>query len=238
MKLCKEDIQELIKNGLTQAQIAKEKGIPVRKVTVFCSYQGIKNPNTSERLLLSNQEEQVIIGSLLGDGTVTSDGRLRIKHSTRQLKYLEYKASLLKNVNYNFVDSKTHYDKRTNKIYTACCLDSKVYQNFRNYRKDWYPNSKKRIFINDFSKIEPLGIAIWFMDDGFKYNSKSIMIATDSFDLEDLETCCKMLKDKFKLNFRISRRNRIYLSRIDYSRFFILVRPYIHESMLYKLPPI
>lgn len=237
MRLYKEDILELINQGLTQAQIAKQKGIPVRKVTLFCNSQKIRNRNASEILLFTESEEQVVLGSILGDANITTDGRLRESHSTKQLEYLEYKGSMFENIEFNFIKSKTRYDKRTNKFYHSCHLDSRVYQNFKNYRETWYPQGKKVINYNDFLRIEGKALAIWFMDDGCKYNN-SILIATDSFDRKDLEFCCTVLKKKFDLNFRISKKNRLYLLRKDYTVFYNLVIPYMHASMLYKLSPI
>ena len=234
MKYCKYKILKLIDESYTQKEIASKFNTSVRNITVCCYHHKIKNPNKSKKINFSVIEKQVILGSLLGDGTITKDGRLRIKHSSKQRDYLVYKKSLLSNIECNFRDVKTTYDKRTNKRYSHVNLDTKVYQNFKDLRNNWYPNDTKNIYIKDFREIDALGIAIWFMDDGFKSN-KGIMMATDSFKKEDLVECCKILYEKFNLKFLINDRNRIYLKKSEYSKFYQLIKPYIHSTMLYKL---
>jgi hypothetical protein len=234
MKYCKNKILELISKGYTQSEIAKEFNTSVRSITVCCNHHKIKNPNKSKKISFSPIEKQVVLGSLLGDGTITKDGRLRIKHSYKQKDYLIYKKSLLSNIEYNFRDVKSTYDKRTDKNYNHVNLDTKVYQNFKDLRHNWYPDGVKNVYIKDFKEINALGIAIWFMDDGFKSN-KGIMIATDSFKKEDLVECCKILYEKFNIRFMINNKNRIYLKKTEYSKFYQLVKPYIHSTMLYKL---
>ena len=50
----------------------------------------------------------------------------------------------------------------------------------------WY-NPIKHICIEDFKKINGLGLAIWYMDDGSKCKDGGGIISTNCFSLEELE---------------------------------------------------
>jgi DNA-binding CsgD family transcriptional regulator len=229
-----EKIKTFIKKGMTQKQIALELNLTVRQVTCFCNHSKISNPNVSETVCFTNEEFQVILGSLLGDGNIDNYGRLRLKHSSKQCKYVKLKAEYLSNYTSSFKEKLSQLDKRTNKVYTFTKWDSRVLKNFKDLRKNWYPLEEKEIFINDFEKIDGLGLAIWYMDDGFKSNA-GIKIATDSFKKSSLLKIISILYDKFELDFKIDSRNRIYLLKKDFNAFCKIVKPYMCESLMYKL---
>ena len=97
-----------------------------------------------------------------------------------------------------------------------------------------YTNKIKYINESLFSKIEPLGLAVWFMDDGY-YDHESYSISTNCFSDRDLQIVLKVLLDKFDLNFKIHSNHVIRLSKKDSSKFVDLIKDYIHPECLYKL---
>ena len=83
--------------------------------------------------------------------------------------------------------------------------------------------------------LDPMGLAVWFMDDGYKH-SNSISIATNCFLIEELKILINILKSKFNLHFTIlPSTNVIHLKATDLKLFYNLVKPYIHSDCLYKL---
>ena len=86
------------------------------------------------------------------------------------------------------------------------------------------------------NKLEPLGLAVWIMDDGYKH-SNSISIATNCFTHSELEQLVIILKkNKFNLHFTICDSTKvIHLSAKDLYIFINLVEPYIHPDCAYKI---
>lgn len=227
-------IKKLIEKGFTQSQIADKLNMRTRQVTVFTSQHKLIN-NNKLQIELSENDKQVIIGSLLGDGYLDEYGRLRLKQSCKQLKYLQYKKDLLSpNIISNFKTETLKYDKRTLKNYCSCSLDTICTDSIKAYRNSWYKESKKLINIEDFKQIEPLGLSIWFMDDGFKYN-KGISIATECYTIEDIKQMRNILLSKFDILFEISNKNRLYLKKKEYIKFHNLIESYIIPELRYKL---
>ena len=229
-----EIIKELIAQGYTQKEIASKFGMTVRQVTVFTNYNGLKNHNKSKNIKLTNIEKQVILGSLLGDGTVDRYGRLRIQHSSKQLEYNEYKNSLLKSIVKSFKKDITRFDRRTKKTYYSNLVSTQCLKPIKECYNSWYKDSVKTINLSDIINIDPLGLAIWFMDDGFKCNS-GIKIATDSFKKEELLELIKVIFVKFNILFKIDKRNRLFLLKDSYTEFHNLIYPYILPEFYYKL---
>lgn len=194
----------------------------------------------SKEVIITDIDEQIIIGSILGDGHISKNenkkknSRLTFRHSIKQKNYSLHKCN---NISFStnhrcftikgdelswrngdFIDVETCQSKSLNK-----------------YRDNWYPEGKKIIFKDDFLKIKELGIAIWFMDDGSNTTDGSVCFCTHSFSREDLLFATKHLKDVFDLEFTIHKDNVIRLRKKCVNKFKELITPYMHESMMYKI---
>ena len=82
--------------------------------------------------------------------------------------------------------------------------------------------------------ISPLSIAVWYMDDGC-YQKFDCTFSTESFDLESREQLIKILRS-FEIESLPRGKGKIRIRCSSQTKFFELVRPYIHNSMMYKLP--
>jgi hypothetical protein len=227
-------VKHLINQGYTQKEIALRLNVSVRKITCFTNYYGLKNHNKSVKMTLNNIQEQVILGSLLGDGTIDKYGRLRIQHSSKKLFYNEFKNSLLQSLVKSFKKDITRFDKRTKKTYYSNLISTKCVKPLKEYYLKWYNNSIKTININDFELLNELGLAIWFMDDGFKCN-RGIKLATESFERKSLLQIIKIIYVKFDVLFKIDKTNRLYLTQDEYYKFHNLIFPHILPEFYYKL---
>lgn len=79
-------------------------------------------------------------------------------------------------------------------------VESHVNQALNKYRDVWYPNGKK-IVPSMVYDLNPLGLAVWFMDDGsYHKGTSNYYFATDGFSLSDMT----VLVDMLKMNFSIS----------------------------------
>jgi hypothetical protein len=248
-----DDVKKLHFENKTVAVIAKIIGIDGRRVSDLLKKLGLKDHNKSElkpKIVLTQEQEQLLIGGIMGDMCIFKDKlavhyRMNLAHGMKQETYLRYKYEILKNM---FCEPKIRswIDKRTLKEYTEIRIQSNSHPFFTELYSKWYFANKK--FVSDeFSKIEPLGLAIWYMDDGYKYIAKvettrqmhhyaRYHFCTNAFSVRDLKTIQDVLKTKFNLEITIGENSReIYIKSESLERFKELISPYILDDFKYKL---
>lgn len=217
--------------------------------------QKLNNTCREKSLSISPVAEQIILGSILGDGYMspnrhpqdthlTLNSELRICQGIKQKEYIEYKKSLLENegikCHLNFIDSskmKPHYIKGI-EVKENGTYHLKTQRNvaFNFYRNLFYKPNKK--LCRYLYKLTALGLAIWFMDDGYK-NGKGWVLCTNGFTFKEVKLLRTILKHNFYLDttLRKSRLKQplIYIRSSCREKFLNLVSPYVCDSMHYKL---
>ena len=184
-------------------------------------------------------KEQILLGTLLGDAYMSKlSGKKEMssigwEHSLKQEEYALWKAKNSLN-NYSFY-KRDRLDSRTNNTYhSIICYSTK--DNYKDYRKLFY-NDKKEVSQEILNKLEPLGVAVWYMDDGnIYYNSNNchISIGVNNFSNQSKQLIINWFKEKYNLNFKISSNAIRITSRKECEIFMNIVEKYIHESMNYK----
>ena len=188
------EVKKLCEEGKSDEEIAEKLGysksyiLKCRNAILDIHYRNTK-PND---YIYSGEELQVLLGSILGDGNLqkrykTGGTILKISHCEKQKEYIEYKQNLLKN---NCSEVKKYYlydDRRKNPNYFQYTIYTKSSLDLNKYYENWYkPN--KQIFKEDLYKLEPLGLAIWYMDDGYKNKPYGgCTLCTNCFNTNSLE---------------------------------------------------
>lgn len=178
--------------------------------------------------MISENVQQVLIGSLLGDGSIPfrqkgicfSEG-----HSVKQLDYLKWKVGLLSPC---FGGSLSIGHKMTS-------FRTRSHPKFTEMRRLWYPNGKKRLPEGEFQKLNELGLAIWYMDDG-NYNYSQHICTLPIYSRKGQENFIqKWFKERWGLNPHITYGPTLQFSVKDSDKLLHLIAPHIHPSMVYKL---
>lgn len=191
----------------------------------------VSSPATQQYIhALNKDQEQIVLGSFLGDGGITSHKqgryRLRVIHGIAQSEYCKWKASLFKVETKDI--GKNGYAQTP--AVTFCTKSFGFREKFPN-KKDHCPQ-----WILD--KLDARGLAIWFMDDGSSRKDKiGATISTCSFD-EDSQ---KRIVEKLA-SFGIESRYRlhkgyysIYLNKAGFRKLSAIIAPYVHENLSYKI---
>lgn len=244
--ILRKQILDASKSGKNLEQISILLNIDIRVVDYFLNFNEITDFSNYS---LSNEEYQVLIGCLLGDGNISlsrnnKQAQFRFAHSEKQKEYCIWKTEKLKNIMYyEYVfNKKEQFDKRTQHIYTSYYSLSKeipqvksifdrwyVYQN-TNKRVKWI----KRICKEDLMKLDALGLAVWFQDDGYHEDS-GYLIATMCFSDNDIQIIKEYFKEKWDIELKIRKNNEIYISKDYRDKFKKIIEPYIHSDCKYKL---
>ncbi len=189
-------------------------------------------------------KNSILIGSLLGDGTISKDGRFRIFHSIKQKEYVDFKAELLK----NFFPVTPGERKCTikGKEFTQVGFSSKTSLYLKRLRKTFYSPNKKITMIQ-LKKLTPLGLALWYMDDGSlifqknndgKIESRKAYINTQNFSFEENQLMVLYFKEEFDINCKIHKDKtyyRLYFNSSEIKKLIGIIEPYIIDSMRYKI---
>jgi hypothetical protein len=105
------------------------------------------------------------------------------------------------------------------------------------FHKLFYRNGIKIVPVELLKELNPLGLAIWYMDDGSN-NGGSITLNTHCFSEQEQVVIQGLLKSKFGVIATIVKdrsKLKIGIGSREYQKFIDLMRPYIPESMNYKI---
>ena len=228
------NILNLYKNNFSIKEIAYKLNLDTRLVEwTVC------RENIDKNYVLNDEEYQVFIGSLLGDGCISKGkftSRLCFAHSEKQKEYAIWKSGILKNIMmlYSPFQKQVRFDKRTQKEYTSYYCWTKYLTYLNKYRNKWYINGIKRIVKEDLYKLNALGLAIWFQDDGYQHKS-GYYLSTMCFPYEDILIIKEYFQDIWDIEVIIQKNNEIYIPAKYRDKFTRIIKPYIHDDCKYKL---
>ena len=204
----------------------------------------IRNYRTSKKahLELSNELNEVMIGSMLGDLTaekpsLNSNTRLQFKQSLKNRLYIEHLYLLFQ----EFCGSKplimSKFDNRPNKMkeYSSIKFQTLSLPCFNKYRELFY-NQEGIKYIPSNLELTERGLAYWIMDDG--YNSVSgFYLCTESYSINDHQILIELLRNKFNLKSSVHKTtngNRLYIHGSSKDDLLQLIKPYLLSHFYYK----
>lgn len=184
---------------------------------------------------LTQLQKSVIIGSLLGDGHLrTFPGRknalLEINHSFHQKDYVDWKYMVLQNVSASPPKTRKGNGKRI-----AYRFHSKQLPELSKFHQLFYGGGRKAI--PDGLVLDPIMLAVWYMDDGSRCSDENYYLNTQQYSLKDQQKLADMLRG-LGLETRLNRDKTYWRLRFivaSIARLKELIRPHIIPSMYYKL---
>lgn len=201
----------------------------------------------NENSVLTPIQQSVLIGSLLGDGTMRMGKRainanFKVDHGLKQKEYVFWKYEILK----NFVTTspKLSYrtdakDQRYEKSWWFRTIRHPLFTDmyYEYYTTEGYRCGTKIVPTGMYNSIDPLAIAVWIMDDG-SYNQNKLDISTYSFTLQEVEFLCAILLKKFNILMSYHRDRdkgyRMYANMSETQKLVNLIQPYVIPTMMYK----
>jgi recombination protein RecA len=203
--------------------------------------------------LLSETQWEVILGALMGDGSLSEPVRaddesaqFRMGHGFDQItSYLAWKVSLLDNI-------------------THCLTSNQKGAEFADFtplaelgelrRAVCFGDGKKHLSWDYLKALTPFALAIWYMDDGcFTLRSTGaqectrggtgrIEICLEAMSPGTRDRIVEYLRDNYDLDVKLGVRGARQVSILQFTtaateRFQEIVAPYVHPSMDHKLLP-
>ena len=199
------------------------------------------NEAKSKYAFIPNPDQyQVILGSFFGDGSIrkTSKGniyRLTMGHNVQQLGYLQWKASA-------FNVERSAFSMKEGCVRNIKGTVSTIQDAYQCSTKSF--GLRENLNIQDCFKLDPLGLAVWLMDDG-SIKSKNrrtneiqgLTISSCAFSYQDHLTFQEMFKKNFDLDVRIGKDRKYY--RLEFNKenshkLLGIVNPYLHNNFTGK----
>ena len=180
--------------------------------------------------------EQILIGSLLGDGCIYMNAGKYLTysegHSHKQKEYLLWKNNHL---SFNFNGYYTNVNG-----YKYISINKTNNKRFKYLYYLFYFNGKKRVTKAILDKIDSLGLAVWYMDDGYyNYMGNCIDLYTCGFTLKENMLIQKWLSQKYNIDSKIYIKKEkypyIFLNSSETKKFIKIIKSHIILSMKYKI---
>ena len=201
---------------------------------------------------ITKESRNLLIGMLLGDGTISNNNVFKIAHSDSQRDYLEWKVKQLKEAGIRNNGIKSYIKTRG---YTT---GVPVYYTQLNtipfikvLRKVFY--KEKKILGNRklLNRLDAKGIAIWYMDDGHINIRKTkdgrpmgfyIKISTCE-PKQEVQTIIDFFKEQWNINFYMFHEGKkedsysLCCGTKEGLKFIDIVKPYVSQvpSMIHKI---
>ena len=198
-------------------------------------------------LTLTLDQRSLLIGSLLGDGTMrrgegARNANYKVEHGLVQESYVFWKYELFKSfvptepkLSYRYDPVKGKYPKSWWFRTIRHPLLTEIYNLW--YVGDGYRTGRKIVPRNIEDDLTPLALAIWIMDDG-SYSRGTITISTYSFTIGEIELLCEALRKRYGILARYHRDRdkgyRMYCNQSETKYLIETIAPYIIPSMTYK----
>lgn len=221
-----------------------------------------RDNNVNNPKIFGNMElrkKSILIALCIGDDYITRQkqikkGRtyqynyLEISHGQHQKEYIEWKANLCHSITGKKcrVREKIYKEKKYKNYtipsstgYTFTC--SAKY--FKVLRKWLYPNNKKKLDVKYLKYLDAQGLAIWYMDNGSTYVSKTDKCFTAEISThipeDDADALIEMFSSKWGILFHKHKRAENQYNLRCYSsnalKFIKLIEPFVPDCMAYKL---
>lgn len=217
----------------------------------------IANNYRENDLLLTEHQQDLLTGTLLGDGNLQTSSltgetwRYRAIQKKDHHDYLLQKYNILKNICGSPPIYSKVYDSRTEKHYERWYFNSLTFAGLNPLARAFYvigPSGRwiKDVPTNIAEILTPRAVAYWYMDDGsLKYYGKSnaMRICSESFSKQGVEILQAAMWDKFNISVALTKRKkkgvlvgyRLAIHEAESSKFRDLIQPYLIPSMKYKV---
>ena len=201
---------------------------------------------------ITKESRNLLIGLLLGDGTISNNNVFKIAHSESQKDYLEWKVKQLKEAGIRNNGIKSYiktkgYTTGVSVYYTQLNIIPFI----KVLRKVFY--KEKKILGNRklLNRLDAKGIAIWYMDDGHINIRKTkdgrpmgfyIKISTCE-PKQEVQTIIDFFKEQWNINFYMFHEGKkedsysLCCGTKEGLKFIDIVKPYVSQvpSMIHKI---
>lgn len=207
-----------------------------------------------KNLKLTNEQKDILIGTLLGDASIAcKKGKpvcVKFEQKATREKYIYHLFTIFQSYvgtppRLRTFENDFHLKPGQSVWFRTYAHESLLFYENLFYTVNQDKKRVKRVPKNIHKLLTPRALAYWFMDDGskhvkYKITSKisSYVINTHGFTYDDQKILVCAFKRLYNINVDIHKDRHYYRLSIGASsrdRFKNLIYPYIHDDFLYKV---
>ena len=195
---------------------------------------------------ISSRQYDIIVGTLFGDGRLECrskrcTARLRVHHCAKQKALVFWKYKKLRNL-VSTGPRRIHswVNPRNKKKHYSWYFHTKTFADLGLLYNMFYINGKKRLPEKTENILNPLMLAVWYMDDGSR-DRQNIILNTQNFEYFEQEKLQKIFRQKYKMKTYIVKdrdKFRLYFDKRSSEEFLSVIKDEIISSFRYKLVPV
>ena len=158
------------------------------------------------------------------------DAFLEINHSIKAKEYVEWKYSILKNLCKSPPKERKIDQKRV-----AIRFFTREHPELTLLYQEFYKDGKKVVPKN--FRLDPVSLAVWFMDDGSKTKKGDVYLNCQKFDWKSQRRLLHALR-MIGIRARMNKDKKYYRIRIykeSIPKLIETIKPYLLSSMEYKI---
>ncbi|TAN33506.1 hypothetical protein EPN28_01695 [Patescibacteria group bacterium] len=182
--------------------------------------------NNYSNVPLSNGVKEIILGSLLGDGSLKihrpyKNARFSFRHSVIQKAYFDWKVRQLSEIS---SDKSVWLQEQDNGFSKQAKLryQSKALEALTEMHNLTCKNNRLEIRRKWLNFMSPLSLAIWWFDDGsIISNGRKGVICTDGFDEKAVQVLAKYLQTVWKIKVRVASITKVNGKKEKYFRIWL-----------------
>lgn len=208
---------------------------------------------------LTEIQKEILIGSMLGDGSISKpkpNSSFTKTQSLKRKEYLEWHVEMLKPYSVDKLDE--NFSKEiliggkngviaeripSEKRLSGYAMRTHVHPELTKIRNEWYPNGTKIVPID--LVLTPQSIAIWYFDDGSNcVKSRTAVLCTQCFTLDEADLLCQKLSNfnltpkivKIKSQYTGREMPMLKFTKESYDNLINLIKPFcLWECFQYKV---
>jgi hypothetical protein len=221
-----------------ERQIAKHYGVKKSAIQRLRKLWGIEAISKTERstsvVELTEEQKEVIIGSMLGDGHLLERGIFKVTHA-----YLKHVHDILSPISRPmFYEEKQMHDSGEVRAGFGFRTDQHVW--LKAMRRLLYPNGEKVFLPSIIESLTERSLAFWYFDDGTLEDGGIPAFAVGDFSEEQAQEIAEGLGRRFNLRIYVTTHHptckMVKIRAASARRLFEIVAPHITPDMLHKLP--
>lgn len=202
----------------------------------------------TKSLPIDSLQYSLIIGSLLGDGTMrvgkgAANANFKVEQGLQQKEFTFWKYEILNSlvltepkVSMRYDENRLPYEKSWWFRTVRHPFLTEIYNRF--YVTDGYRAGKKIVPLDIQKDLNSFALAVWIMDDG-SYSDGKIDISTYAFSIEEIILLQKVIQDNFDCTAKYYKDRdkgyRMYWNKTESAKIIKAIYPHIIPSMMYKI---
>lgn len=197
-----------------------------------------KSERSTKHHPLTDEQKEVVLGTLLGDGHLLDRGVLKVSHYHGQLQYLRQIHAILAPLSLPITYGEKQMDNGT--LTFGFSFQTAQHSWFKYLRGCFYPEGRRVFPRPILENLTPRSLAYWYFDDGYLGDDHLPSFALGDVSDEEQREVIAALSKRFSLDIYplspVGHCARIGVRARSRDVFFFLVREYASPDMLYKIP--